>query len=197
MKYFISIYLLFFINFSLGCQRQIDALPAAIEFVEFPISHPNVQDDEDWLFNPNADFNLDSNGQISPLELAPSYRRVRGASSQNTTCTEIITVDFEPYPFGNLVQTIPHHLEKESMNNAFISVKMITEQIPWVIFFYSENVLFAQQALVAFDDYDGDLDRYISSNQNICEVHLWDTLQAHEYLYNFEQLIAEIEIHCY
>jgi hypothetical protein len=66
-----------------------------------------------------------------------------------------------------------------------------------VIWFHSENVLFAEQAFVAFDDYGGNLDRYISPNQNICEVHLWDTLQAHDYLYTYEQLIAEIEIECY
>ena len=171
MKYFISIYLLFFVNFFLGCQHDFDLPPApvTIEFVESPIIYPNIQDDEGWLFDPILDSNLDSSAQLSPLG-------VKGAQSQSNNCTEIITIDFEPHPFGNVVQTIPYHLEKEPMNNAFISVKMFSQQIPWVVVFYSENVLFAEQAFVAFDDYGGDLDRYISSNQNSCEVHLWDTL---------------------
>jgi len=186
MKYFISVYTLFMFNFIVGCQQQSDLPPAAIEFHEFPIHHPNIQDDEDWMFPPNSD----TSGWVSPLG-------VRGESSQSTNCIETITVDFEPHPFGNLVQTLPYHSEKESMNDAFVSVKYATHQLPWVIWFHSENVLFAEQADISFDEYTGSLDRYISADQTICEVHLWDTIQAHNYLYTYEQLIAEIEIECY
>lgn len=186
MKYFISVYTLLFINFFIGCQGQNDFPPAAIEFHEFPIHHPNIQDDEDWLFEPIPD----SSGQNSPLGAG-------GELSHSTNCVETITVDFEPTPFGNLVQTIPYHIEKENIQNAFVSVKYATHQLPWIIWFHSENVLFAEQAGISFDDYTGSLDRYISGDQTICEVHLWDTIQAHNYLYNYEQLIAEIEIECY
>lgn len=196
MKYVFSVYALFFINFFIGCQGQNDVPPAAIEFHDFPIQHPNILDDADWMLPPNSD----ASGQDSLVgfevkgEVSPSG--AGGASSQ-TDCLELITIDFEPNPFGYLVQTLPYHLEKESMDDAFVSVKIATHQIPWVIWFHSENVLFAEQADVSFDDYTGSLDRYISINQTICEVHLWDTIQAHNYLYSYEQLIAEIEIECY
>ena len=188
MKYFISVYALFLINFTIGCQRHKDLPPPAIEFHEFPISHPNILDDEDWMLSPNSA----ASAQDSHLESC-------GKSSQptETNCLELITVDFEPHPFGYLVQTVPYHIAKEPMNDAFVSVKIATHQIPWVVWFYSDKVLFAQQAFVAFDEYGGDLDRYISADQKICEVQLWDTIQAHNYLYAYEQLIAEIEIECY
>ena len=170
----------------MGCQRQNDLPPAAIEFHEFPIHHPNIQDDEDWLFESAPD----TSGQKSPLGAG-------GSSSQLSNCLETITVDFEPVPFGNLVQTVPYHIQKEPMQDAFISVKVATHQLPWIIWFYSENVLFAEQATISFDDYGGSLDCYISIDQKICEVHLWDTIKAADYLYNYEQLVAEMEIECY
>lgn len=112
---------------------------------------------------------------------------------------EIVTVDFEPAPFGDLVQTIPYHIEKESINDAFISVKIAMHQIPWVIWFHSDSVKFKEDYPVHFlvDDYTGNIGWQVSQNQSLFEMHLWDTIQAHNILYDFEQLKVELEIECY
>ena len=178
MNYFILFFAFAILSALTGCQPHNDP-PPAIRFNQVPVPHPNILDDEDWLFAPSTD----------------SVQQHTAGSINN--CLELITVDFEPHPFGNVVQTVPYHVEKQPMDNAFVCVKVALHQIPWVIWLYSENVLFAEQAFVSFDDYSGDFDRYVSPNQQICEVHLWDTLQAHQYLYTYGQLIAEVEIECY
>lgn len=118
---------------------------------------------------------------------------------ESLVCHEIVTVDFEPAPFGNLVQTIPHHIEKEPINDAFISVKVATHQIPWVIWFQSDSVKFKDDYPVHFlvDGYAGNIGWEVSENQSIFQMQLWDTIQAHQILYDFEQLIVELEIECY
>jgi hypothetical protein len=118
-----------------------------------------------------------------------------------TSCTdyELITVDFEP--LENMVQTIPYHLEKEPMNYAFVSVKMTTHQMPWKIWFSSEFVTFKSDYPVTFgfDDYTGNTGWEVTQEggRSIIAFDIWDTLQMSQYLQDYEQIIAELEIECY
>jgi hypothetical protein len=116
-----------------------------------------------------------------------------------TPCTETISVDFEPAPFGDLVQTLPYHIEKEPINNAFVSVKFASHQLPWKIWFSSTNVQFSEPPVCNFDDYDGAIELLVSQelDKSILEVQIWDTTQFATNLSDYQQLIAEIEIQCY
>ena len=147
------IFLLFFINFLVGCHNNID----------LPKPEPEPE-------NP-------------------------------AICYEIITVDFEPTLFTELVQTVPYHIEKEPINNAFVSVKMQTQQIPWVIWFSSEFVTFKPglPLTISFEDYTGNLGFQVtqSGNLSILETQIWDTIQMSQYLHTYEQIIVDLEIECY
>lgn len=187
MKYLISsVYALFLFNLLAGCHQSFDLPPAAIEFVEFPIAHPNIQDDEDWMFPPD----LDVSGLLSSFE-------IEDATSQSTNCTETITVDFEPAPYGDLVQTIPYHIEKEDLYDAFVSVKYSFYQVPWFTSFTSDFVTFSDAANVVFEDMEQDLLIDYFPDQNTLLIEFTDTTEVRDYLLNYEQLIAEIEIECY
>lgn len=122
-------------------------------------------------------------------------------SSQNQDilppCLETITVDFEPAPYGNLVQTVPYHIEKQNLYDAFVSVKYSFYQVPWFASFSSDFVTFSDSEIVSFEDLEQDLFVNYNEDQNTLTVEFSDTTEIRNYLLAQQQLIAEIEIECY
>lgn len=109
--------------------------------------------------------------------------------------TNYVLVDFEPPPFANLVQTCPHHLEKEPMGDAYISVRLNRSCIPWVIDFWSNDTDWASN-FACMDEYTGFQQSFIFGKPDTLRLLLWDTLRAHEYLYTYEQMLVALEIKC-
>ena len=114
--------------------------------------------------------------------------------------SEIITVDFEPYPYGGVVQTVPYHLPKQPVGNAFVSVRFVRNTTPWLITLSSEEVTFAEQAFIAIEDYGGSINSATQNNNpdlSVLFIEVLDTLQAYQILTDYEQLRVECEIECY
>lgn len=86
----------------------------------------------------------------------------RGNASRPPTLSELITVDFEPDPYGNLVQTIPYHIEKQNAQEAFVSVQLEKNTADWTLKFWSSEVEILE--FVELDAYYSNFSQQISND---------------------------------
>lgn len=167
-----SVFTLFFTNFFVGCLGNSDSeLPTPI--YESEDQQPTVSG--------------------SPLGV--------GGFSSSCLTSETITVDFEPSPYGNLVQTIPYAINpKQPISDGFVSVRLIRNVIPWSVQFISSELRFIENQTVTFDEYTQPITSTVDNDNPVISrltAELTDTIQAHNLLTTYEQLIAELEIECY
>ena len=107
-------------------------------------------------------------------KLITKYIRYENGSMcqyQKSNCTnsdsappllEPIRVDFEPDPYGNIVQTIPYHIEKQNAQNAFVSVQLEKNTTDWKLKFWSSEVEILE--FVELDNYHSGFDAQFSND---------------------------------
>ena len=106
-----------------------------------------------------------------------------------------VLVDFEPPPFANLAQTCPYSPGKEPMGDAYISVHLDRNRLPWVVDFWSDKTDWASP-FACMDEYTGFQQSFIFGDPDTLRLLLWDTLQAYDFLYTYEQILVALEIKC-
>ena len=135
-------------------------------------------------------------------EVITKYIRYQNGSMcqyQKSNCTnsdsappllEPIRVDFEPDPFGNLVQTIPNHLDKQNAQNAFVSVQLEKNTTDWKLKFWSSEVQIVE--FVELDNYHSGFDAQFSNDTLIVSFPVISEIQAE--LEKYEQLISVLNV---
>lgn len=114
----------------------------------------------------------------------------RGNASRSPTLSELITVDFEPDPYGNLVQTIPLHIEKQNASNAFVSVQLEKNATDWTLKFWSSEIHILE--FVELDAYYSNFSQQISNDTLIVSFLNIPEIEAE--LEKQEQLISVLNI---
>jgi len=113
-----------------------------------------------------------------------------GISSSAPPLLESITVDFEPAPYGNLVQTIPYHLEKQNAQEAFVSVQLEKDASSWTLKFWSAEVEILE--FIELDAYESGFSQEFSNDTLI--VSFVDVPAIQTELETQEQLISILNV---
>ncbi len=103
---------------------------------------------------------------------------------------ENVSVDFEPEPYGNLVQTIPYHIEKQNANSAFISTKLEKYPDSWILKYWSSEVEILH--FVELNDCSSAFNAQFSNDTLI--VSFSDVLEIQNELETQEQLIGVLQV---
>ena len=114
----------------------------------------------------------------------------KGIASRSPTLLESISVDFEPAPYGNLVQTIPYHIEKQNAQNAFVSVQLEKSTTDWKLKFWSLEVEILE--FVELDAYYSSFSQQISNDTLI--VSFSNIAEIQTELETQEQLISVLNV---
>lgn len=119
-----------------------------------------------------------------------SFNCGKGNTSLTPTLLESISVDFEPDPYGNLVQTIPLHIEKQNAQSAFVSVQLEKNTSDWKLKFWSSEIQILE--FVELDAYYSTFDAQFSGDTLI--VSFSNIAEIKRELETQEQLISVLII---